>query len=83
MAEHPVHDEGLPGWPPPGTPTGDPAVDVVLQQLEGLPDTPVMDHAGVYDSVHERLLSALDEDPAAAIHAPAPGQRGGSSRGQA
>jgi hypothetical protein len=40
-------------------PTGNPAVDAVLESLERLDDTPVAEHVAVFESAHERLRGAL------------------------
>ncbi|UVJ40996.1 hypothetical protein [Arthrobacter sp. CJ23] len=53
----------LPGDSP-GVPTGDPAVDAVLRRLDGIPDTPVAEHSGLYAGIHDALREALDAEPA-------------------
>jgi hypothetical protein len=43
----------------PVEPTGHPAVDGVLESLEGLDDIPVAEQVPVFESAHETLRSAL------------------------
>ncbi|MBO1268564.1 hypothetical protein [Arthrobacter cavernae] len=54
----------LPQWPGSGNPTGDPAVDAVLEQLDGIPAAPVAGHSGLYSGIHHALREALDAEPA-------------------
>ena len=42
--------------------TGDPRVDEVLASMEALHELPVGEHAGVFESAHERLRAALEPD---------------------
>ncbi|HUR76005.1 MAG TPA: hypothetical protein VMZ00_17105 [Sporichthya sp.] len=39
--------------------TGEPRVDGVLAQLDGIEDVPTAEHVGVYDEVHRGLQDAL------------------------
>ena len=39
--------------------TGHPAVDRVLDSLDGLADAPVADHVAVFESAHDELRGAL------------------------
>jgi hypothetical protein len=39
--------------------TGHPAVDRVLDSLDGLADLPVADHVAVFESAHDQLRGAL------------------------
>jgi hypothetical protein len=41
-------------------PTGNSAVDAVLDSLTGLVDIPVAEHVAVFERAHEQLRSALD-----------------------
>ncbi|RJS47302.1 hypothetical protein [Nocardioides cavernaquae] len=41
-------------------PTGNGAVDVVLESLAGLAERPVAEHVAVFEQAHEQLRSALD-----------------------
>jgi len=43
--------------------TGVPAVDEVLASVEALGDTPVNEHAAVFNAAHETLRRALDAEP--------------------
>jgi hypothetical protein len=59
VSEHPQQSE----------PTGHADVDAVVASLEGLDDRPVTDHVAVFESAHDKLLSALADagnDPAGA-----------------
>ncbi len=40
--------------------TGDPRVDTVLDSLAGLDESPVEEHAAVFERAHEELRAALD-----------------------
>ncbi|MFF1830930.1 hypothetical protein [Paenarthrobacter sp. NPDC058040] len=50
-------------WPGATLPSGEAAVDRVLDLLSGVPDIPVSEHAGLYTAVHDSLLEALDAEP--------------------
>jgi hypothetical protein len=53
---------GTPGaaaWPAGARPTGDPAVDAVLEALAGIGGEPVPAHAGFYTDIHDALLAEL------------------------
>ena len=39
--------------------TGNPAVDRVLDSLDGLADTPVAEHVAVFEAAHDQLRGAL------------------------
>jgi hypothetical protein len=41
-------------------PTGNAAVDAVLESLVGLAERPVSEHAAVFEQAHEQLRAALD-----------------------
>lgn len=41
-------------------PTGNSAVDAVLESLAGLAQRPVPEHVAVFEQAHEQLRSALD-----------------------
>ena len=43
--------------------TGDPAVDSVLSKLAEVAEAPVGEHAALYGSLHDGLLTALNEEP--------------------
>jgi hypothetical protein len=42
-------------------PTGHPEVDAVLASLEALHETPVAEHAAVFEAAHDRLRAVLSE----------------------
>ena len=46
---------------PPLAPTGHPEVDAVLASLEALHETPVAEHAAVFEAAHDRLRAVLSE----------------------
>jgi len=44
----------------PNSPSGHPAVDAALAELDTLDQRPVHEHAAVFEAAHERLRAALD-----------------------
>ena len=44
----------------PSEPTGNPAVDDVLELLGDLDELPVDEHVAVFETAHEKLRGALD-----------------------
>ena len=54
--------EGLAGQDDDDLTTGDPRVDEVLASMDALHQLPVGEHAGVFESAHERLRAALEPD---------------------
>jgi hypothetical protein len=58
-------DQGVEGLADPGADeltTGDARVDEVLASMDALHELPVGEHAGVFESAHERLRAALEPD---------------------
>jgi hypothetical protein len=45
----------------PVEPSGNPAVDEVLELMDALDDAPVSEHVAVFESAHERLRGALSD----------------------
>lgn len=59
--QEPFLDPGV--EPPAGVrPTGDPAVDAVLDQLLPIPDLALSQQADAYDRFHDELLTELNEE---------------------
>lgn len=58
-------DESQPAAQPAADPvrTGVPAVDAVLESLDGLDDRPIEEHVAVFERAHEQLRRALDTTP--------------------
>lgn len=56
MTEDSTPDLGGDGEPR----TGVPAVDAVLDEVDGLADRPVAEHVAVYERAHDTLRRALD-----------------------
>jgi len=48
---------------PRSTATGVPAVDAVLEDLDGLDELPLEEHVGAFERAHDSLRSALDAPP--------------------
>lgn len=71
MTELSTDDDGpaavqpSPDWPVGQKEMADPVVQRALDQLEALPHVPVSEHETVYNMLHDELLAALNEDPAA------------------
>lgn len=59
--------------PQPPVPTGDSAVDSLLEELSALDYTPVSTHGAMYADLHEGLLAALNADGNTPPDAPVPG----------
>ena len=43
--------------------TGVPAVDAVLDEVDGLDEAPLAEHLDAFERAHDSLRSALDADP--------------------
>lgn len=66
-------------WPGAAPPSGEAAVDRVLDLLSGVPNVPVSEHAEVYTAVHDSLLEALDAEPGLPPAATRPNSSEGNS----
>lgn len=64
-------DEPVGGsWPAVAKPTGDSVVDAVLSRLHDVPGVPVGAQGGLYEDIHDGLMTALDADPSSAPAGP-------------